>query len=428
MNLWKHQQDLLDRNPSKWLLAWSTGTGKTGTALMLSEKNCDTTLIVCPKTLKENWRREVVRWRGISPLVFNSKHPPANFSIIRTNPIMIISKEEFRKFWDVLPGFDGIIIDEAHSFAGINSQLSKTMRKYIRKHLIDYTWLLTATPYLRNAWNIYVLGNLLGQMWEYSAFRAKFFYERYMGSRSFWEARPGMEEDIAALVGVLGSAVKLEDCIDMPEATYLTEYFKPTKEQEAATKKITETLPIVRFTKLHQICGGALKGNEYEPTVLIESEKVDRVKELAEENEKMIISCRYLAEMEMLHDVLFESVRPFGRDIFVMNGETKNKQELIDAYNASPKAILIVNAACSEGWSAADAKTPFPTSLIVFYSYDFSLKNKVQMEGRVRRGDLPQRVTYLSLLIEGSIDEMVFAALERKMDFDAAIYDYENNN
>lgn len=417
MILYDHQQALLDLNPSKYLLAWGTGVGKTGTALMLANKNVDSFLIICPKTLKENWRREIVRWLGVQPNIFNSNTKGTPIY----GDILIMSKEEFRKWAEVMPAYDCVIVDEAHTFAGIKSQLSKALHKYFYKKDVTYRYLLTATPFLRNAWNIYVLGKLLGHHMDYVAFRYKFFYERPLHGRMIWDARPGMENELAALVHTFGSTVRLSDCVDIPDAVFETEYFKLTKPQEAAIKKVTEVLPIVRFTKFHQIAGGALKGNEYEPTVFIESEKVHRIKELAEENDKLIISCRYLAEMELLYKELSNS-----HTVWMLNGSTDDKQGVIDEYNSTGRGVLLVNAACSEGWSAADAKVPYPTQLIVFYSYDFSLKNKTQMEGRIRRIDLPQKVTYLALVVQGSIDEAVANSLNRKMDFDAAIYDYQN--
>lgn len=399
MELFAHQQRLVTQNPPRHLLAWGTGTGKTKGALALAEKNLtgnQSLLVVCPKGLKVNWERECVRFVG------------ADFWI------RVMTKEEFRRDWSTLPKFDAVIIDEAHTFAGTKSQLHKDMLKYLKKYDIKYRWLLTATPFLRNAWNIFALGKILGVPWDFFSFRRKFFYERMLGQRTFWDARPGMEQEVAGLVNTLGSTVKLEDCIDIPEASFEVEYFAFTAAQKSAIKAVKETLPIVRFTKYHQIAGGVLKGNEYEPTKRIDCDKVRRVLELAEENPKMIISCRYLGEMEMLAEELKD------HEVFLLNGDTQNKQEIVDLFNATPKAILIVNAMCSEGWQAPSSQ------LIVFYSYDFSLKNKIQMEGRIRRIDKPQKVTYLALVTEKSIDVAVVEALSRKMDFDAAIYNYKD--
>lgn len=409
MELFAHQKKILLDNPPRHLLAWGTGTGKTGTALSLYKQNATTCLVVCPKTLKENWRREVKRWLDEDAVLFDPK------DIRKLGAVLIMSKEEFRKFWGNLPAYEAVIIDEAHTFAGIQSQLSKNAIKYLKYHNIKFRWLLTATPYLRNAWNVYMLGKLLGYDWNYAAFRIRFFYERYMGARTFWDARPGMQDEVAELVHQIGTTVKLEDCIDIPDAVYEEERFKLTPQQKAAMKAVKESLPIVRFTKLHQICGGVLKGNEYEPARYFASDKLSRLKELVEENDKIIISCRYLAEMDMI----LHATMTTERRHYLLNGETEDRQTVLDRFNADPTGILIVNAAVSEGWQAPSCP------LIVFYSYDFSLKNKIQMEGRIRRIDRPQKVTYIALTCEDSIDEAVSEALGRKQDFDAAIYDYK---
>lgn len=400
MEFFAHQQRLLTQNPPRHLLAWGTGVGKTLTAIELARNNCHEVLVICPKGLRTNWTREIFKYTMNSDVIF-----------------MVISKEEFRRDWQILPRYDGVIIDEAHTFAGIKSQLHKSMLKYLKKHDVKFRWLLTATPFLRNAWNIFALGKLLGMQWDYFSFRHKFFYERMMGQRTFWDARPGMQEEVAALVADIGSTVKLEDCIDIPEATFNVEYFAMTAAQKTAIKSVKETLPIVRFTKYHQVAGGVLKGNEYEPSRRIDCDKVRRVVELAEENYKLIISCRYLEEMQMLREELRGHNE--SRWIDLINGETNDKQAVVDDFNAQTSGILIVNAMCSEGWQAPSSQ------LIVFYSYDFSIKNKIQMEGRIRRIDRPQKVTYLSLVTEKSIDVAVVEALSRKMDFDAAIYNYE---
>jgi superfamily II DNA or RNA helicase len=402
MELYQHQEKLLKQNPRRHLLAWGTGTGKTRTVIELANQVNEDTLIVCPKGLKRNWVREIAKW-GRPDLMYE-----------------VVSKEEFRRDWATIRRHGAVIIDEAHTFGTITSQLHKTMAKYLKKHDVEYRWLLTATPFLRNAWNIYALGKLLGVPWNYFSFREKFFYQRFMGERTFWDSRPGMEDEIATLVAQLGSTVKLEDCIDIPDATFNVERFALTNAQKTAMKKISEVLPIVRFTKYHQICGGTLKGNEYEPTVYIESDKVKRLRELVEENDKLIISCRYNAEIDMLFDA-FSATDGIRHSVYRLDGATKDKQAVVDSFNDDESAVLIVNAACSEGWQAPSAQ------LIVFYSYDFSLKNKIQMEGRIRRIDRPQKVTYLALMCEESIDEAVVAALDRKQDFDTAIYDYELN-
>lgn len=412
MELFAHQRKLLDLNPDTHLLAWGTGTGKTFASIMLANKNSDSVLIVCPKGLKTNWQREMKRtWLG--------------------NRYLIVSKEEFRRDWDSIEQYGAVIMDEMHVLAGkgngqrlpgsrkrMGSQLHQAMYAYLKKHDVRFRYGLTATPFLRDAWNIFLIARLLGIEWNYFKFRQDFFYERYMGARTFWDAKPAKEDDIAALVHQLGSTVKLDECVDIPEAVFETEYFELTKEQKSAISNVKESLPIVRFTKHHQICGGALKGNEYTETEFIKCNKLSRVIELMEEYPKMIISCAYLAEMEILKAEISKQIAGTSIKIFMLDGSVDDKQLVIDQFNKMTKAILIVNAKCSEGWQAPTSK------IIVFYSSDFSLKNKIQMEGRIRRIDHPQPCTYLSLVCVDSIDEAVVKALNKKQNFDIAIYNY----
>ncbi|MCL5071851.1 MAG: hypothetical protein M1308_13310, partial [Actinobacteria bacterium] len=81
------------------------------------------------------------------------------------------------------------------------------------------------------------------------------------------------------------------------------------------------------------------------------------------------------------------------------------------------KSIIIVNAACSCGWEAPDF------GLMVFYSYDFSLVNYLQMIGRISRINNPKKNVYISLLIKDSIDYDVFDnVVNLKQDFQLEMY------
>jgi len=97
MNLFNHQLKLLAKNPARHLVAWGTGTGKTIMAISLASKNCESVLVVCPKALKENWRRNMLEHAN-SELVW-----------------AVLTKEEFKKQWNSIVGYEGVIWDEAHA-------------------------------------------------------------------------------------------------------------------------------------------------------------------------------------------------------------------------------------------------------------------------------------------------------------------------
>ena len=399
LKLYHHQSELVAKNPTKWLLAHGTGTGKTVTAIKLADNNPCLTVVVCPKQVREKWGDEIKQW---------SRYP---------HHYTVISKEKFRKEHGILKPYGCIILDEAHFFGGVSSQMTKHMRAYIRKHDPLYVYLLTATPYLSTPWNIYSYAILLGRKWGYVAFKRTFFYDVRMGKRVISMPKPKMQKQVATLVKRLGNAISLQDCIDVPEQTYLTEYFDLTKEQKQAIDAIEETQHIVRWTKTHQICGGTLKGDEYVASQKFKSEKMKRVIELIKENPKIAVVCRYNHEIEVLKKMVSKFC-----PVVVLNGKTKYKEEAVRVVHNANRMCILVNAAVSEGYSLETVP------IMVFYSYDFSLKNYIQMQGRLLRINALKKNVYISLVVRGTIDEDVFKNVTiNKKDFQIKIYETDTN-
>src|SRR3990167_5304209 len=139
MNLYNHQITFLSKKHRKCLLAWEMGTGKTRVAIEWVKQNkFKQVVIICPKALRENWKREAERW-GLDPLHY-----------------FIFSKEEFRKLWAKIAWTEAIIVDEAHYFAGIKSAMTKSLMHFLKKNKVSNILLLTGTPYLSTPFNVYV--------------------------------------------------------------------------------------------------------------------------------------------------------------------------------------------------------------------------------------------------------------------------------
>jgi len=410
--LYQHQSDLVDLNPKKHLLAWETGTGKTLAAIELAKKNAiEDTLVVVPKSLFEQWEEQ------ISQAVIEKMQSTESLEDLQGMMFGIITKENFRRDWKVLPKRNCLIIDEAHYFSGIKSAMHKSLINYIKKHDPQYIYLLTATPYLSTPFNIYCLARILGVNWNYQSFKRNFFNDIRMGSRIIPVIKKNIEPKIAKLVNTLGNTVALQDCVDVPEQTFQTETFSLTKEQEKAIKEVeeAETNHIVKWTKIHQICGGTIKGDGYTDTKYFSSDKLGRLKDICSEHKKVVVVCRYNAEVEMIAKELEISLKRKGY-IATITGKTINKNEVIKASNKMNSCIIIANAACCEGYE-------LPTfDLMVFYSYDFSLKNYIQMKGRIQRITNPKKNVYLSLITKDTIDEDVYKTIQKKKSFDLAIY------
>ena len=398
MKLYTHQQSILDKNPSKTLLAWGTGTGKSLAGIELLKKNgAKEAMIICPKSIKSKWIADT----------------PGGY--------MVLTKEEFKKQAPLLKRYNHILVDEAHYFSGNTSAMSKMLVKYIDSHQVNFVYLLTATPYMSTVWNIFTLAKILGHNVSYPAFKKKYFDMVPMGRRRIPVQKTKlpdgttMEDEVARLVNKIGDTVKMEDCFDVPEQTFLQEEFSLTGEQKKAIASIDDVEQIVVWTKSHQICGGSLKSDGYTQDQVFKSEKMDRVIELAKEHKKLIIVTRYNNErktiVKRLRDIKSD------RNTFEIGGDTKDVGLVCHEAELCESATIVISAAISEGYELPS----FP--IMVFYSYDFSLKNYEQMIGRIQRANKLKKNVYISLIVKDSVDNDVYDCIMRKEDFHVAIYD-----
>lgn len=400
VNLYAHQQKMVDKSPDKHLLAFSTGTGKTITAISLvnGKEDCDAVLVVCPKTNVVQWAREIEKY------------------VAEGMYVSVMSKEEFKKQVKYLDRYDAVIVDEAHYFAGMTSQLAKSLFWYMKKWDIKYRYLCTATPYLSSPLNIFTLAKHLGYDWNYVNFKHKFFYEINMGGRVIPQLRPDMEGEVAKLVQLIGTTVDMKEVAIVPEQSHDMELITLTEEQSAAIGEVFDPQFIVRWTKKHQIENGFQYMGKFNKDGLLETyenNKVARLVELARTEPKIIIVCRYKAQIQYYADKIGRKLDE--KPIYILDGNTKDKQSCIDGANSEKTCVLLVQASCSAGYELPTFRT------MVFASMSFSYVDYKQMIGRNLRINHLEENKYLHLVAEG-VDMDVYKCIMKKEDFSMAIY------
>lgn len=405
MQLYQHQKNFLTQNPDKSTLVWSCGTGKTRTAIEWAKLNdhpdCWNTLIICPKALKQNWKRECIK-NGFDAHIY--------------------SKEEFRKSINT-KGFlsewclvRNVIVDEVHNgflTPQFKSKMSKALRNYIKEHNIPRVLLLSATVYTSSPWNIYSLAYFTGHVWDYLKFRHTFFYDVQMGMRTISVPKKGIEGKLAELTKKIASVVDIHDCLDVPEQLHCEpEYFALTKEQIKGIKTNYDPVPIVRYTAQHEIEQGILLGNEFRESQTFECDKYERILELVKETKKVAIVCRYNIQINLLMELL-EEYKPL-----VIRGDVKDRDAVTLQAEESDNCVVLIQADCAEGYQLPSFE------LCIFASQSYSYTKWEQICGRFLRMDKPSRTTFVYLLTEGeSIDQAVYDSVKRKEDFKIQLYE-----
>jgi superfamily II DNA or RNA helicase len=395
MELYSHQQEIIDNNPARHLLAFDVGTGKTLIAIRLANLNCKTCIVVTIKTLKQKWINDI-----------NSEPSTCQF--------FILTKEEFKAQHRTLPAYDGVIIDEAHWFAGVKSGMSKTMIWYCNHHNIKYRWLLSATPYLSTPYNIFTLARILGYDWNYYRFTKKYFHEIPMGTRTVVKPRPNLEREMAELVRTIGSVMAFDDMehvYDLPNQHHILENFERTPEQQTAIDTLYEPNFITRWTKAHTIENGILYSDGYTEKQVYPCTKNDRLIEIIDSHKKVAVFARYTEQIEMLENLLRER----GYTVFTLTGKTKDRQGLIDTANQSADCVIIIQSQISEGYELPGF------SHIVFMSMSFSFKDYKQGMGRFLRANAIKENWYYHLVTDG-VDKDVYNSIMKKQDFSFEMY------
>lgn len=398
LKLYEHQERVLRERPNKALLAFGTGCGKTATAIKWADIINKETLVVCPKSIVDNWSRELNKWSDNS------------------SKFKVISKENFKKVCDKDKS-DVLILDEAHHFSGYKSQLYKSAIKFIDEKNIKYILLLTATPYRSTPFNIFALGNLLGKNWNWFSFNNKFFTMIKRGPRKWPVLKTKIDgipvkDYIANMVKSLGYVVAMSEVVDVPEHIWIREDFTINAEQKKACTELLDSTAIARLSKVFQILNGSLKGDGYTEDQYFKCEKFDRALELIEENDKIAVVCRHSLELQRFKDNIKD------RRVFILNGETpkEDRDKLIQEFNNSEKCVILLNSKICEGFSLY-------SPVMMFYSMDWGLVEFIQMIGRPVRLDNLKSVVYINLVYKDTVDENVYDnVVIMKQDFQAEIY------
>ena len=161
----------------KSIIADEMGLGKTiqaiGTAeLMRKEKLIQSTLIVCPTSLKYQWKREIERFSGQQVHVIEGLHHKRIHQYRLDVPYKIISYNSACNDIKILGKLetDLLIMDEVQRLKNWNTQISMAMRRVVSQYAV----ILSGTPLENKLEELYSVMEFadnfcLGPFWKFKA-------------------------------------------------------------------------------------------------------------------------------------------------------------------------------------------------------------------------------------------------------------------
>lgn len=394
-----------------------TGVGKTLTCLVLAEGR---TLVVCPKQQKldETWQKN------------NNK-----FNLGKD--VTVISKEEFRRDWDIIDGYDTVIFDEGHNMLGVlpetrqrnrvqipkTSKLFEASLNYLRKHPPKRFYIATATPASKpmNAWAI---AKLQGKNWDFFRFRETFYFKTMMGRRTVWLPKKGeaINQRLALAVQKMGYTGSLSDFMDVPEQTHHEVRIELSPEQKKILKQIgeEEADPLVKRAKMRTIENGILYGKEVEElsdkedrmikaTTHFKNGKIDYILDRVDEFKKIFIFAGYTAQVEAIAEAIREKTD--GVEVRTVTGQTKDRDTAFEEIEKAGKGVVVVASQICEGYRVPSAPC------MIFASKSNRLVHYVQGVGRILDGQHLKKNLYIHLIVPDGADADCHNSIMSGQDF-----------
>jgi SWI/SNF-related matrix-associated actin-dependent regulator 1 of chromatin subfamily A len=415
---------LLERK--KCVLADDMGLGKTYQTIVAAlESGCKKILIICPASLKLNWKKELLNFVNEDEIsvIQGSNWDPKKFTIINYDILKkfhtVIDKRKNYKEWEISKeiineGFDLFVLDEAHSIKNSNSNRSKIVMD-IKKHInLEYIWLLTGTPISNrpiNYFNILKLINSpLGENWQFYVLRYCNGKQIRLGktNKKFWitTGASNLDELSQRTRSFILRRTK-ELHLDLPDKIRTPVFIEleNRKEYEKVFEKYLEwrringkstnvARKLVELTLLRKFL--AIEKTDY---------TIELVDNMLDQDKKVIIFTNYKEEMDIF-------VKKYGKSCVSIHGGTKmeERQKNVESFQNDENIKVFVGQIMAAGVGLTLTKA----EVVVFNSLDWVPGNLEQAEDRAYRISQTKNVNVYYPIFDNTVDMIVWQVLNKK--------------
>jgi len=404
---------------NKFILADDMGLGKTTSTVIASlESDIKKVLIVCPASLKINWKREIELYSDENVLIVEGKKWGSTFKyyIINYDILKNFHTTENTEDSDAYKiilneGFDLAIVDEAHYISNSQAQRTKLLNDILAK--IPKVWLLTGTPMTSRPINYFnllkIVNSPLTLNWKSYVLRYCKGYQFRVGGRKIWNTSgaSNLDELREQTKAVVLRRMKT-DILDLPEKIIspiwlelknsfyddeLSEFLRISKENR---KKESLTVTLNRLMKLRQ---------------LIAIEKVDHTCELIdkvlEQGRKVIVFTNFTMSLDMIYE-------KYGKKAVVLDGRMSKdrRQQSVDRFQNEDKVKVFIGniKAAGVGITLTAADT------VIFNDLSFVPADHSQAEDRAYRYGQKNSVLVYYPVFENTIEMTIYNILQKKKD------------
>ena len=459
---YEHQLDALKASWDKENFAYfmEMGTGKSkvllDNAAMLYDKGLiNGLLLIAPKGVYKNWydseipthlvdhiEKKVVLWKTSDKSSKQKKILNTLFETGTDFHILIMNVESFSsgngtefayKFLSCHKSM--IAIDESTTIKTPTSNRTKNIFS-LREHA-KYRRILTGSPVTKSPLDLFsqcaFLDPWLLNHDSYWTFKSRYAItkkievqgrrvEIVVGYRNLGE--------LSDIIKPFSKRVLKEDCLDLPDKTYVKHYVELTPEQKKVYQQMKQeaiafldgkmqssATVMTQLMRLHQITCGHFTADDGTIKDLPCSRLGELMNILENIEGKTIIWSHYTHDVRR---IIAEIKKVYGEESVVDYygaTNTDSRSENIKKFQNDDKCRFFVGTTHTGGYGI----TLTAGSNMIYFSNGYDLEKRQQSEARIDRIGQTRKMTYIDIMAQDTIDEHIVKALRTKVNIANAI-------
>ena len=397
--------------------------------LMYERFEIQKVLVIAPlRVARDTWPAEIRKWNHLADLTYAvavgtqaerlaALRSKADIHIINRENVTWLVEESGLPF-----DYDLVVIDELSSFKSYRAKRFKSLLSVRRtvKRIVG----LTGTPSsngLMDLWAQFRLLDLGERLGRYiSRYRERYFLPDKRNAQVVftYKLKPGAEEQIYNAISDITISMKAEDYLDLPPCIHnvvkvalsdrereVYEQFRKEMVISLGGEEIDAMNAAALSNKLLQMANGAVYDDRHTGHQ-IHDRKLDALEDLIEAaNGRPVMVCYWFR-----HDL--ERIRRR----FPAVRELKTAQD-IDDWNAGEISVALVHPASA----GHGLNLQYGGCTLIWFGLTWSLELYQQTNKRLHRQGQKNTVVIHHIVADGTIDELVLAALHRKDKTQAAL-------
>ena len=422
------------------IIADEMGLGKTIQAITVALLKRDIfgfrrTLVICPASLKEQWKKEIARFTGEQAVVIDGPRDERTRLYRESEHYFLIANYE-AVMRDVTALMqhppDMIILDEAQRIKNYETKTSYAVKAIPKKHCL----VITGTPLENRLIDLYSIMNfidpeILAPLWEFSMNHCYFDKSKKNKITGYYNLQQ-LKERLAPWVIRREKKEVLDQLPDVQEMNVPITLHPAQQEMHAGmarslapiiTKKHKTIYDMQRIqqilTSMRMVCDSTFlidKESNYSPKLEELEEILLEKLDIQQPGKKVIIFSEWKTMLRLIEKML----KANGIRSVMLTGEVavKKRGKLIETFEQDPACkVFLSSEAGGSGLNLQMADT------VINFELPWNPAKKNQRIGRVHRiGQQSSKITAINLVARQSIEERILEGIVLKESlFDAVL-------